>query len=65
MPTVTVFKGQQDGSPKKSTAATPELTGDKVLVRITASGVCGTGMPLPRALFLFLHYYNSSLTNTF
>jgi D-arabinose 1-dehydrogenase-like Zn-dependent alcohol dehydrogenase len=43
MPTFDVFKGQKDGVPKKSTTTKPEPTGDQVLVRITASGVCGTG----------------------
>jgi D-arabinose 1-dehydrogenase-like Zn-dependent alcohol dehydrogenase len=44
MPSFTVFRGQKDGSPKKSTTTKPdELTGDQVLVKVTASGVCGTG----------------------
>jgi hypothetical protein len=44
MPTFTVFKGQKDGIPKKSTTTKPDqLTGDKVIVKVTASGLCGTG----------------------
>lgn len=44
MPTFTVFKGSADGSPKQSTTTKPdELTGDHVYVKVTASGVCGTG----------------------
>ncbi len=45
MPTFTVFKGNDAGKPKKSTTTKPdELVGDNVLVKVTASGVCGTGM---------------------
>lgn len=44
MPSFTVFKGQKDGIPRQSTTTKPdELTGDNVYVRVTASGVCGTG----------------------
>lgn len=44
MPSFTVYKGSQDGSIKQSTTTKPdELTGDNVLVRVTASGLCGTG----------------------
>lgn len=44
MPSFTVYKGSQDGSIKKATTTKPdELTGDKVLVKVTASGLCGTG----------------------
>jgi len=47
MPSFTVFKGQENGVPKKSTTAKPDqLTGDSVFVKVTASGVCGTGMCL-------------------
>ncbi|KAI1774953.1 GroES-like protein [Hypoxylon cercidicola] len=43
--TFTVFKGDKSGSPKQTTTTKPkELTGDNVLVRITASGVCGTDL---------------------
>lgn len=52
MPTFTVYKGSQDGFPKKSTTTRPdELEGDFVLVRITASGLCGTD----------LHYRNADM----
>lgn len=45
MPSFTVFKGSEDGKVVKSTTTKPDqLTGDSVLVKITASGVCGTGM---------------------
>lgn len=45
MPTFTVFKGQESGIPKQSTTTKPDqITGDNVFVRVTASGVCGTGM---------------------
>ncbi|KAJ6439361.1 NADP-dependent alcohol dehydrogenase [Purpureocillium lavendulum] len=51
MPTFTVFKGAEDGKPKKSTTTKPDkLEGDNVLLRVTASGVCGTD----------LHYGTSS-----
>ena len=45
MPSFTVFKGQQNGLPKKSTTTKPDqLAGDNVFVKVTASGLCGTGM---------------------
>lgn len=44
MRSLTVFKGAKDGVPKKSTTQKPdELVGDEVYLRVTASGVCGTG----------------------
>lgn len=44
MPSFTVFKGHESGAPKKETTTRPDdLWGDEVFVRITASGVCGTG----------------------
>lgn len=47
MVTFTVFKGQENGIPKKSTTTKPDhLTGDNVFVKVIASGVCGTGMCL-------------------
>jgi D-arabinose 1-dehydrogenase-like Zn-dependent alcohol dehydrogenase len=43
MPSFTVFKGSKDGSIKESKTTKPdELKGDQVMVRITASGLCGT-----------------------
>nr|POE56292.1 alcohol dehydrogenase [Quercus suber] len=44
MPSFTVFKGSKDGSIQKSETSKSELTGDQVLVKITASGVCGTDL---------------------
>ncbi|CAI6339138.1 unnamed protein product [Periconia digitata] len=45
MPTFTVYKGQKDGIPRKSTTTKPdELTGDKVLMSVSASGICGTDL---------------------
>lgn len=43
MPSFTVYKGSKDGSIVKSQTTKPdELTGDQVLLRVTASGLCGT-----------------------
>ncbi|OCK83177.1 GroES-like protein [Lepidopterella palustris CBS 459.81] len=42
MPSFTVYKGSKDGSIQKSSTSKPELTADQVLLRITASGLCGT-----------------------
>lgn len=42
MPTFTVFKGSEEGKIVKSQTTRPDLKGDDVLVKITASGVCGT-----------------------
>ena len=51
MPTFTVFKGSKDGIPKKSTTTKPdELTGDLILLRVTASGLCGTGKHVIKVL---------------
>ncbi|UNI24722.1 Alcohol dehydrogenase (NADP(+)) [Purpureocillium takamizusanense] len=45
MPTFTVFKGGEGGKPKESTTTKPDqLVGDNVLVKVTASGVCGTDL---------------------
>ncbi|KAI1780556.1 GroES-like protein [Hypoxylon cercidicola] len=45
MPSFTVFKGQDNGQPKKTTTSHPDqLVGDKVLVKVTASGLCGTDL---------------------
>ncbi|RKU41519.1 hypothetical protein DL546_004342 [Coniochaeta pulveracea] len=41
----TVFKGSEDGAPKKSTVLKSDQTvEDQVLVRVTASGLCGTDL---------------------
>lgn len=45
MASYTVFKGSKDSTVVKSTIPKPEkLTGDQVLMRITASGLCGTDL---------------------
>lgn len=45
MPSFTVFKGAKDGNPKASTTTRPdELKGDQVLLKVTASGLCGTDL---------------------
>ncbi|KAI0829515.1 GroES-like protein [Hypoxylon sp. FL0890] len=45
MSSFTVYKGSKDGIAVKSTASKPEkLTGDKVFMKITASGLCGTDL---------------------
>jgi threonine dehydrogenase-like Zn-dependent dehydrogenase len=56
MPTFTVFKGSKEGVAKQATTTRPdELTGDNVLVKITASGLCGTGKPHMMTSFLRGH----------
>jgi D-arabinose 1-dehydrogenase-like Zn-dependent alcohol dehydrogenase len=42
MPTFTTFRGSKSGSITQSSTTRPALTGTQVLVRVTASGVCGT-----------------------
>lgn len=42
MPAFTVFKGSKDGSIVESKTTLPALCNDQVLIRITASGLCGT-----------------------
>ncbi|PSN72278.1 GroES-like protein [Corynespora cassiicola Philippines] len=42
MPSFTVFKGSKDGKIVKSQTTRPELKGEDVYVKITASGLCGT-----------------------
>ncbi|KAI1213177.1 GroES-like protein [Annulohypoxylon truncatum] len=44
MASFTVYKGSKDGIVVKSSATKPQLTGDKVLMKITASGLCGTDL---------------------
>jgi hypothetical protein len=43
MPTFTVYKGSKDGVVKSSSTRPDELKGDEVFVKVTASGLCGTG----------------------
>ncbi|KAF1951588.1 GroES-like protein [Byssothecium circinans] len=42
MPTFTVFKGSKDGKIVESQTTKPDLKGDQVLIKVTASGLCGT-----------------------
>lgn len=42
MPSFTVFKGSKDGKIVKSETNKGELQNDQVLVKVTASGLCGT-----------------------
>ncbi|EMC92536.1 hypothetical protein BAUCODRAFT_294973 [Baudoinia panamericana UAMH 10762] len=51
MPSFTVFKGSKDGSIHESKTEKPELHGDQVFLKITASGLCGTD----------LHYRNQDM----
>ncbi|KAK5999253.1 Alcohol dehydrogenase [Cladobotryum mycophilum] len=56
MPSFTVFKGTSDGVPKQSITEKPDtLTGDYVLVKITASGVCGTDLHYKHADMVLGH----------
>jgi hypothetical protein len=44
MPSFKVFKGTKEGKAVESTTTKPDqLEGDQVLLRVTASGICGTG----------------------
>jgi D-arabinose 1-dehydrogenase-like Zn-dependent alcohol dehydrogenase len=43
MPSFTVYKGTKDGVQKTQTEK-PELKGDQVQIKVTASGVCGTDL---------------------
>lgn len=51
MPSFTVFKGSKDGSIVEATTTKPDLTGDQVQIKVTASGLCGTD----------LHYKNADM----
>jgi D-arabinose 1-dehydrogenase-like Zn-dependent alcohol dehydrogenase len=51
MPSFTVFKGSKDGSIKESETKKGELKGNQVLLKVTASGLCGTD----------LHYRNADM----
>lgn len=44
MPKFTVYKGGKGGKVTKSETSKPDLTGDQVLLRVTASGLCGTDL---------------------
>ncbi len=43
MPTFKVYKGTPNGIQESETTR-PDLTGDQVLVKVTASGICGTDL---------------------
>ncbi|KAF1986520.1 GroES-like protein [Aulographum hederae CBS 113979] len=51
MPSFTVYKGSKDGTITAATTSKPDLTGDQVLIKVTASGLCGTDV----------HYRNQSM----
>ena len=42
MPSFTVFKGGKDGHIHKDQTSKPDLKGDQVYLKVTASGLCGT-----------------------
>ncbi|KAF2726267.1 GroES-like protein [Polychaeton citri CBS 116435] len=42
MPSFTAYKGSKSGKIVTSSTTKPELSGDQCLIRITASGLCGT-----------------------
>lgn len=44
MPSFTVFKGAKDGKVHKSETTKPDLKGDEVFLKVTASGLCGTDL---------------------
>lgn len=56
MPSFTVYRGSDDGFPKKATTTRPDtLEDDQVLVRITASGLCGTDLHYRKADMVLGH----------
>jgi D-arabinose 1-dehydrogenase-like Zn-dependent alcohol dehydrogenase len=64
MPTFTVYKGSKDGGPKKSSTTRPdELKEDQVRIKVTASGLCGTGElnNIIQHLTLDLHYAHADM----
>jgi threonine dehydrogenase-like Zn-dependent dehydrogenase len=44
MPKFTIYKGGKGGKVTKSETSKPDLKGDEVLVKVTASGLCGTDL---------------------
>jgi len=54
MPSFKVYRGSPDGI-KESTTTKPDLTGDQVLVKITASGLCGTDLHYKKADIVLGH----------
>ncbi|KAL4862497.1 hypothetical protein BDV12DRAFT_42813 [Aspergillus spectabilis] len=56
MPSFTVFKGHESGNPIQATTTKPdELTDDYVLLKIIASGLCGTDLHYRRADMVLGH----------
>lgn len=56
MPTFTTFKGNKEGAPKESSTTKPdELTGDKVLLKVTAAGLCYTDIHYKKADMVLGH----------
>jgi D-arabinose 1-dehydrogenase-like Zn-dependent alcohol dehydrogenase len=49
MPSFTIYTGSPSGDIKSATVTKPELTGDQIYIRLTASGLCGTDMHFRRA----------------
>jgi len=49
MPSFVVYKGSESGKVVKSTTEKPALKGDQVLLRVTASGLCGTDLHYNKA----------------
>ncbi|KAF2138554.1 uncharacterized protein K452DRAFT_234108 [Aplosporella prunicola CBS 121167] len=49
MPSFTVLKGSSSGAITKATTTRPELIGDQVYLRVTASGLCGTDLHFRQA----------------
>lgn len=49
MPSFTVYKGSESGKVVKATTEKPALKGDQVLLRVTASGLCGTDLHYNKA----------------
>jgi threonine dehydrogenase-like Zn-dependent dehydrogenase len=44
MPSFKVFKGTKEGKAVEGSTTKPDqLEGDQVLLKVTASGICGTG----------------------
>ncbi|KAF2087769.1 GroES-like protein [Saccharata proteae CBS 121410] len=44
MPSFAVYKGSESGKAVKATTTRPDLKGDEVFLRVTASGLCGTDL---------------------
>jgi len=42
MPSFTVYKGSKESKIVKSQTTKPDLENDQVLIKVTASGLCGT-----------------------